>query len=72
MTISFLNEFSDLPLSQVACIRNYSCNMALTVNSARAVLSFVDVCLPDLESHSIPILSRSQHAQAATVGNDFS
>ena len=46
--------------------------MALSVNFARAVLSFVGICLHALESHSIPILSRSLHGQAATVGNEFS
>ena len=47
------------------------CNMALTANSAHADQSYVDVCLLALESHSTPALSRSLHAQAATVGNEF-
>ena len=38
----------------VASIRFYNCNMAHTVNFARADQSFMDVCLPTLESHSIP------------------
>ena len=49
----------------VASIRVYSCNMALTVNFARAGQSFVDVCLPTLESHSMPVtqsfLVRASH-----------
>ena len=55
----------------VASIRVYNCNVALTVNFARADQSFVDVCLPALERHSIPVLSRCLHAQATTVGNEF-
>ena len=31
--------------------------------------SFVDVCLPTLDSHSKPVLSCSLYAQASTVGN---
>ena len=54
-----------------ASIRIYNCNMVLSVKFARADRSFVDVCLPALESHSVPILSRFLHAQAATVGNEF-
>ena len=51
----------------VASIQIYNCNVALTVNFARADQSFLDVCLPALESHSTPIFGRSLHAQAATV-----
>ena len=55
----------------VASIRVYNCNMALSVNFARADQSFVDVCLRTLESHSMPVLSRSLYAQASKVGNEF-
>ena len=40
-----------------------------TVNFARADQSFVNVCLPTLESHSKPVLCCSLQAQASTVGN---
>ena len=40
-------------MDDVASIRVYSCNMAFTVNFARADQIFVDVCLPSLESHSV-------------------
>ena len=53
----------------VASIRVYNCNIALTVNSARAYQSFADVCLPSLEGHSKPVFSRSLYAQASTVGS---
>ena len=45
--------------------------MALAVNYARADQNFVDACLPTLESHYIPELSRSLYAQASTIGNEF-
>ena len=50
----------------VASIRVYNCNVALNVNFARADQSFVDVCLPTLESLSIPVLSRSLYAEASS------
>ena len=40
----------------VASVRVYNCNMALAVNFARADQSFVNVCLPTLAGHSIPVL----------------
>ena len=51
----------------VASIRIHNCNMALTVNFACPV----DICFLALESNSIPIFSCSLHAQAATVGDEF-
>ena len=62
-----LNELLNLSRNRavvwddVAYIRIYNCNKALTVNFSRADQSFVDVCLPALESHSIPTLSLSVH-----------
>ena len=50
----------------VAAIRAYNCNMVLTVNFARADQIFVDVSLPTLENHSLPVHSRSLYAQAST------
>ena len=61
-----LNELLNLS-RKFAVVRD--CNEALIVNFARADQSFVDVCLPTLESHSIPVLSRSMYAQASAVGN---
>ena len=52
-----------------ASIRVYNCNMALPVNFARPDQSFVDVCLPTLEYHSILVLNGSLYVQASTVGN---
>ena len=69
-----LKELLNLPRKcaverdDVASIRIYNCNMALTLNFACADQSYVVICLPVLERHSIPTLSRPLHAQAATVG----
>ena len=39
--------------NDVVSVRVYNCNMALTVNFARADQSFVDVCLPTLAGPSL-------------------
>ena len=76
--ILILNELLNLSRKcaverdDVASIRSYNCNMTLTVNFACADQTFADICLPALDSHSIPIISRSLHPQAATVGDEFS
>ena len=54
-----------------ASIQVHNLNMALKMNFVRADQRFVDLCLPTLESHSIPVLSRSLYAQASTVENEF-
>ena len=54
----------------VASIRVYNCNAALTVNFARAGQSFMDVCLPTLEGRSIPVLRRSLYAHSSTIGDE--
>ena len=71
-----LNELLDLfgkcaAVKDVASVRVYNCNVALTVKFARADQSYVDICLLTLECHSIPVLSRSLYAQASTVGDEF-
>ena len=55
----------------VASIRIHNCNMALTVNFSCENQSFANICFPASHSHCIPTLSRSLHAQAATVGDEF-
>ena len=55
----------------VASIRIHNCNTALTVNFACAGQSFVNIDFPATENHSIPIFSRSLHAQATPDGNEF-
>ena len=55
----------------VASLRIHNCNMALTVNVTCADQSFVDICLPALQSQSIPIFSHSLDTQAAMVGDEF-
>ena len=55
----------------VASVRACNCNVALPANFARDDHSFVDVCLPTLEGHTIPVLNRSLYAQASAIGNEF-
>ena len=66
-----LSRMCAVVIEDVASIRVYNCNVALSVNFARADQSFVDIYLLASESHSRPTVSRSLHTRAAVVGDEL-